>query len=414
MPEPTLHHRFQYLRMNTSTFPPAAPPASAATVGIARSTFPANTTASSHVAGRVMIVDDEPINIKLIQKFLKGSGYDDFITTTDSREAIALVQAESPDIIILDVMMPHVSGLDILREVRSQPSIAHLPVLIVTASTEEEIKIEALELGATDFLHKPVKPTELLPRVRNALLVKAHHDQMVAYSRRLEAEVEQRTMDLMQSREEVIHVLACAAEYRDQETGNHVIRVGRYAGLIAKKLGCSEADSKLIELAAILHDAGKIGISDLILLKPGKLTDEEFDAMKLHCEYGERILKAQPTESSKQSSTREDQTRTRSPVLRIAAVIARSHHERWNGKGYPDGLAGDEIPLVGRITAVADVFDALSSKRCYKDAMPIAKCIEIMKSERGEHFDPKVLDAFLDSMDEVIEIATDLADDFAG
>ncbi|MFU7560670.1 HD-GYP domain-containing protein, partial [Roseiconus sp. JC912] len=356
-----------------------------------------------------MIVDDEPINIKLIQKFLKGAGYNDFITTVDSREAIDLIHQQSPDILILDVMMPHVSGLEILAQVRADKAISHLPVLIVTASTEEETKIEALELGATDFLHKPVKPTELLPRVRNALVVKEHHDQMVAYSKRLEAEVAQRTMDLVQSREEVIQVLACAAEYRDKETGNHVIRVGRYAGLLARQLGCAESDSKLIELAAILHDAGKIGIADSILLKPGKLTEEEFELMKRHCEFGERILKAQPVDYGR-NLLRQHGSSTRSPVLRIAAVIARSHHERWDGSGYPDGLVGDEIPLVGRITAVADVFDALSSKRCYKDAMPIEKCVDIMKSERGKHFDPKVLDAFLAAIDEATEIATNLAD----
>lgn len=359
--------------------------------------------------GRVMIVDDEPINIKLIQKFLKSSGYSEFITSTDSREALDLVHRQCPDIIILDVMMPHVSGLEILEQVRSDSSISHLPVLIVTASTEEQTKIEALELGATDFLHKPVKPTELLPRVRNALVVKEHHDQMVAYSKRLEAEVAQRTMDLVQSREEVIHVLACAAEYRDRETGNHVIRVGRFAGLIARQLGCAESDAKLIELAAILHDAGKIGIADSILLKPGKLSEEEFQMMKRHCEYGERILKAQPAERGR-NLLRQHGITTRSPVLRIAAVIARTHHERWDGSGYPDGLAGDEIPLVGRITAVADVFDALSSKRCYKDAMPFEKCIEIMRAERGKHFDPKVLDAFLAAIDEITDIVVSLAD----
>ncbi|MCC9599919.1 response regulator [Stieleria sp. JC731] len=395
--------------MNTSSLQSSPITPAAAFSGPATGVSSVSRPSPDTKPGRVMIVDDEPINIKLIQKFLKGAGYNDFITTVDSREAIDLIHQQSPDILILDVMMPHVSGLEILAQVRADKAISHLPVLIVTASTEEETKIEALELGATDFLHKPVKPTELLPRVRNALVVKEHHDQMVAYSKRLEAEVAQRTMDLVQSREEVIQVLACAAEYRDKETGNHVIRVGRYAGLLARQLGCAESDSKLIELAAILHDAGKIGIADSILLKPGKLTEEEFELMKRHCEFGERILKAQPVDYGR-NLLRQHGSSTRSPVLRIAAVIARSHHERWDGSGYPDGLVGDEIPLVGRITAVADVFDALSSKRCYKDAMPIEKCVDIMKSERGKHFDPKVLDAFLAAIDEATEIATNLAD----
>lgn len=358
-----------------------------------------------------MIVDDEPINIKLIQKYLRSAGYHDFVTTSESREAVSLICSTNPDIIVLDVVMPHVSGLDILETVRGDQRLAHLPVLIVTASTDEQTKIDALELGATDFLHKPVKPTELLPRVRNSLVLKAHHDQMAAYSKRLEAEVAQRTADLAQSREEVIHVLACAAEYRDQETGNHVIRVGRFAGIIARELGCSDMDAELIEHAAILHDAGKLAIADSILLKPGKLSAKEFELMRHHCEYGERILKAQPSDDSQPFLLHSRPPSTRSPVLRMAAVIARTHHERWDGTGYPDQLKGEEIPIVGRITAVADVFDALSSKRCYKDALPFEECIEQMLRERGKHFDPKVLDAFLARIDDVAEVVKTLADD---
>ncbi|MCS7470721.1 response regulator [Stieleria sp. ICT_E10.1] len=361
-------------------------------------------------SGRVMIADDEPINIKLIQKYLRSSGYHDFVTTSESREVVDLVRSTRPDILVLDVVMPHVTGLDILETIRNTPDQSHLPVLIVTASTDEQTKIDALELGATDFLHKPVKPTELLPRVRNSLVLKAHHDQMAAYSKRLEAEVAQRTADLAQSREEVIHVLACAAEYRDQETGNHVIRVGRFAGIIARELGCSESESELIEHAAILHDAGKIGIADSILLKPDKLSQEEFAMMKRHCEFGEKILKAQPSDESEPFLLHSRRPVTRSPVLRMASVIAKTHHERWDGTGYPEQLAGEEIPIVGRITAVADVFDALSSKRCYKDALPLDQCIKIMREERGKHFDPKVLDAFLSRIDDVTQIVVSLAD----
>jgi putative two-component system response regulator len=361
--------------------------------------------------GRLAIVDDEPINIKLIERYLRGSGYNDFVTTTDSREAVEMVCAQRPDMIILDVMMPHISGLDVLKIIRTDPELAHLPVLIVTASTDEQTKIEALELGATDFLHKPVKPTELVPRVRNALVLKAHHDQMAAYSKRLEREVAQRTADLAQSRQEVIHVLACAAEYRDQETGNHVVRVGKFAGIIARQLGFPEKRVELMEQAAILHDAGKIGIEDSILLKPGRLTDEEFNRMKRHCEFGERILRAQPNDIASATPVQDKRRVLRSPILQIAATIARTHHEKWDGSGYPDGLAGTNIPIEGRITAVADVFDALSSKRCYKDAMPIDKCLNIMREQRGKHFDPAVLDAFFACQEEIIDITIRLADD---
>ncbi|MCO8121374.1 response regulator [Stieleria sp. TO1_6] len=361
-------------------------------------------------SGRVMVVDDEPINIKLIQKYLRTAGYRDFVTTSDSREAVGLVQSAKPDILILDVLMPHVTGLNILETIRSDSRLTHIPVLIVTASTDEQTKIDALELGATDFLYKPVKPTELLPRVRNSLVLKAHHDQMAAYSKRLECEVAQRTADLAQSREEVIHVLACAAEHRDQETGNHVIRVGRFTGIIARELGYSEAEADLLEHSAILHDAGKIAIADSILLKPEKLTEEEFETMKRHCEYGERILKAQPSDESQPFLLHCQPPVTRSPVLRTAAAIAKTHHERWDGKGYPDGLVGDQIPIEGRITAVADVFDALSSKRCYKDALPLEQCVGIMLEQRGKHFDPRVLDAFLARIDEVAEVVISLSD----
>jgi len=224
--------------------------------------------------------------------------------------------------------------------------------------------------------------------------------------------VAQRTADLAQSREEVIHVLARAAEYRDHETGNHVIRVGRFAGIIARQLGHTDSDVELIEHAAILHDAGKIGIADSILLKPNKLTPQEYALMKRHCEYGERILKAQPSDEGQPFLLHsQPPPKTRSPVLRMAAVIARTHHERWDGEGYPDKLVGEQIPIVGRITAVADVFDALSSKRCYKDALPLDQCVEIMLKERGKHFDPWILDAFLSRMDEVAEIVTSLTDE---
>ncbi|KAA5538546.1 response regulator [Roseiconus nitratireducens] len=362
--------------------------------------------------GRVMIVDDEPINIKLIQKYLREAGYTDFVITSDARKTVEMVRAEQPDIIILDVLMPYVTGLEILEVIRSDDELAALPVLIITASTDEQTKIEALELGATDFLNKPVKPTELLPRVRNALVLKAHHDQMAAYSKRLEIEVAQRTMDLKQSREEVIHVLACAAEYRDHETGNHVIRVGRFAGIIARQLGLPSDRAELIEQAAILHDAGKIGIADSILLKPGKLTPEEFAIMKRHCEYGQRILSAQPNYDGQPFQQFSQRPKTRSPILATAAVIAMTHHERWDGTGYPRGLSGEEIPIEGRITAVADVFDALSSRRCYKNPQPLDDCLETMLQYSGTHFDPRVLEAFLSRIDEVARIVMRLSDAF--
>jgi putative two-component system response regulator len=299
-----------------------------------------------------------------------------------------------------------------LEVIRGDRDLAHLPVLFLTATTDEQIKAYALELGATDFLHKPVKPTELVPRIRNALVLKTHHDQMVAYSKRLELDVSQRTAELVRARVELIHVLACAAECRDQETGNHVLRVGRYVGLIARQLGFNEARSELIEQAAILHDVGKIGVPDAILLKPGRLTDEEMSRMKLHCEYGMNILRASaggvhPEELGK---SQDDCQWIRSPILRLAATIAMSHHEKWDGSGYPLGLVGKDIPLEGRIVAVADVFDALGSRRPYKEAMPLERCLQILEEGRGKHFDPRVLDAFFARSEEIIQVSRDMAD----
>ena len=361
--------------------------------------------------GRIMIVDDEPINIKLVQKYLRDAGYQNFVTTTDSRQAVELIHRELPDVIVLDVMMPHVSGLNILEVVRSDRELANIPVLFLTASTDEQIKSHALELGATDFLTKPVKPTELIPRIKNSLILKAHQDQLAAYSKRLEFEVRQRTEELLRSREEVIHILACAAEYRDHETGNHVIRVGRYAGIIAKQLGCSQIRCDLIAQAAILHDVGKIGIPDSILHKPSRLESDEMQRMQSHCEIGMNILRARASYEKIVSHKKGRQdSRSESPILGMASKIAMSHHEKWDGSGYPNGLAGEAIPIEGRITAVADVFDALSSRRPYKEPLPFDKCFEILEKGRQTHFDPKVIDAYFARIEEVLQVALELVD----
>lgn len=257
-----------------------------------------------------------------------------------------------------------------------------------------------------------MKPADLLPRVRNSLLLKAHIDQQAEYSSRLELEVRERTADLAKSRQELVHVLACAAEHRDQETGNHVVRVGRYAGLIARQLGMNELRVEVIEQAAILHDVGKLGISDTILLKPDRLTTQEFANIQRHCEFGSNILQAKPTSAGQRQIIQGPPDAISSPILRIAAIIAASHHEKWDGSGYPAGLRGEAIPLEARITAVADVFDALSSQRPYKKALPYQECFAILEQGRGKHFDREVLDAFFARREELLAIATELADTF--
>jgi putative two-component system response regulator len=364
---------------------------------------------------KIMIIDDEPINVKVARKYLKLEGYENFVTTTESREAMALIEKERPDLILLDIMMPHISGLDILAALRADERWQHLPVIILTAANDQATKRRALELGCSDFLAKPVDPTELIPRLHNVLMVKRHHDHMERYSHELEAEVLRRTAELARSRQEVIHCLARAAEFRDDDTGRHVFRVGRYARLIGAAMGWAGERLNMLEQAAQLHDIGKIGIPDSILLKPGKLGPEELEIMHKHAGFGKRIMEALPDhESNTLRSHTELGSRllqdTDSPILALASVISLSHHEKWDGSGYPLGMAGEDIPIEGRITAVADVFDALSSKRPYKPPFPIQRCFEILEEGRGKHFDPVVLDAFFRCRPEIIQTQIKYAD----
>ncbi len=246
-------------------------------------------------------------------------------------------------------------------------------------------------------------------RVENVLAVKAYQDHLAKHSERLEQQVRLRTAELVRSRQEAIHCLARAGEYRDDDTGHHVTRVGRYSALIAAELGFPEQAVELIEQAAQLHDVGKIGIPDSILHKPGKLDPQEFDLVQEHCGIGRRIINPLSHEESIRLKSHTSVGMqivgaTNSPVLRLAAVIAASHHEKWDGSGYPKGLAGNAIPIEGRIVAVADVFDALSSVRPYKDAFPLEKCLSILREGKGKHFDPRVLDAFLARIDQIVNI----------
>ncbi len=365
---------------------------------------------------RIMIVDDEMINIEVVKAYLEEEGFFNFLTTTRSTIAIDMVRNEKPDIVLLDINMPQVSGLDILETMRNDLELKLIPTIVLTASHDPHIKLNALRLGASDFLAKPVDPSELILRLQNVLVVKAYQDHLAKYSERLEEQVRLRTAELVLSRQEAIYCLARAGEYRDDDTGHHVTRVGRYAALIARELGFDQATVDLIEQAAQLHDVGKIGIPDAILHKPGKLDPQEFDIMRAHCGIGRRIINPLSNEESIRLMTHatvglQIMGSTNSPVLKLAAVIAASHHEKWDGTGYPNQIAGDKIPLEGRIVAVADVFDALSSARPYKEAFPIEKCLRILREGRGTHFDPNVLDAFLRRQDEAISICSEYAED---
>ncbi len=372
-------------------------------------------TAPEAKTEKIMIVDDEPINVKVVQKYLQSVGYSNFFTLTDSTRALSSIRQTRPDIVLLDIVMPEVSGLEILEHMRDEKLLTRSPVLILTASSDADIKLKALDLGAMDFLAKPVDPSELVTRVRNSLIVQAHQKHLEHQTDVLERLVEQRTAELVASRYELIHCLARAAEYRDNETGKHVLRVGKYVGIIADELGFEANRVKLLELAAPLHDVGKIGISDNILLKPGKLEPSEYDTIKKHCGFGTSIL--QPMTEHEWHSVREHTVVggsimdvPGSPIIETAGVIAQTHHEKWDGSGYPLGLAGENIPIEGRITAVADVFDALSSARPYKEAFPLDKCFRILKEGSGTHFDPRVLAAFFARQADIVDIQIEYSD----
>lgn len=364
---------------------------------------------------KILIVDDESLNIEVVQRYLQIGGFTNILDTDNAGQALPLIGLHRPDLVLLDIQMPGITGLQILSAVRSDPVLSQTPVIILTGCSDPETKLVALRAGATDLLAKPVHSEELLARISNVLKVKAVQDQLSLYSEQLEEAVRRRTAELEASRLEVIHCLARAAEFRDDDTGQHVLRVGRYARIIGEELGFPREQLDLLEPAAQLHDVGKIGIADSVLLKPGKLTQDEFEQMQRHCGFGKRI--ADPISESDAKILRKHaeigariMDSSCSPILELAKQIALTHHERWDGSGYPLGLAGEDIPLCGRITAVADVFDALSSKRPYKPAFPLAKCFEIMAEGRGKHFDPVILDAFFARRAEIIEIQINSAD----
>lgn len=364
---------------------------------------------------KILIVDDEELNVRVARKYLRNWGFESVISVTDSLAAINRIRDEKPDLVLLDIMMPEISGMDILRHLRGESDTRHLPVIILSAHVEDEIRHEALKGGANDFLTKPIDSNELLPRVRNLLSLRANQTRLERASEYLEAEVQRRTAALVRAENHIVNCLARAAEYRDNETGRHVIRVGKYSALIATELGCDAEFVKLIEDAAKLHDVGKIGIPDSILFKAGKLDADEFGLMKQHCAFGINMLQ-QISPEEFHNFRRHVQVGASilnfkdSPLLSMASQIAMTHHEKWDGTGYPFGLSGKQIPLEGRIVAVADVFDALSSERPYKPAFPLEKCYSILTEGRGTHFDPQVLDAFMNRRDEAVTIQMQLND----
>lgn len=364
---------------------------------------------------RILMVDDEELNIEVVRRYLAVGGYGNLISTDDSGQALALIEQHCPDVVLLDIQMPEIDGMEILAAIRSNENLCQTPVVILTGSSDPETKLIALRAGATDLLQKPIHREELLARLSNVLKIKAYQDRLHRHSEELEDAVQRRTAELEASRLDLIHCLARAAEFRDDDTGQHIIRVGRYARVIAEQLGFTKRDLDILEPAAQLHDVGKIGISDAILLKSGKLTPEEFEMMQKHCLFGLKIVQRVPAADVAVLQGHTEMGGrimdvSSSPVLEMARRIALTHHERWDGNGYPLGLAGEDIPLEGRITAVADVFDALSSRRPYKPPFPLQKCFAIMEDGRQTQFDPTVLDAFFARRHDIIKVQIESAD----
>ncbi|MFN7994594.1 MAG: response regulator [Bryobacteraceae bacterium] len=326
---------------------------------------------------RILIVDDHAPNVDLIETILHGAGYRNVKGTTDARQAVPQFKQFEPDLIIVDLMMPHVDGYTLLGQFATMAAPdSYLPILVLTADLTREAKQRALVLGAKDFLTKPFDASELLLRAHNLLQTRMLYLQIQGQNRELDQRVRARTREVAESQIEVLHRLAIAAEYRDDTTGWHTRRVGHTSVLLARSLGVSESEIELIELTAPLHDIGKIGIPDQILLKNRRLTRKEFEIVKSHVIIGGKIL-----------------SRGRSPVLKMAESIALYHHERWDGSGYCAGLAGERIPLPARIVAVADAFDALTHERPYKNAWPTAEALAEIRRQQNRRYDPKIVAA---------------------
>ena len=326
---------------------------------------------------RILVIDDEATNVEVLRRVLERAGFTRVQTTSDPREARTLYLDFRPDLILLDLHMPHLDGLAVMDELNQIAEATYLPILILTGDVSPEARRDALSRGAKDFVHKPFSTDEVLLRIGTLLETRFLYLQIQSQNQMLEAKVRERTRELEGAQFEIIERLAKAAEFRDDNTGQHTERVGQMAALMAKGIGLPESQVTLIRRAAPLHDVGKIGVPDKILLKPGKLTGDEFAVVKTHTTIGARILSG-----------------SRFPILRLAEEIAFSHHERWDGDGY-SRIPGESIPLPGRIVAIADVFDALTQRRPYKDPWRLDDAIGEIERQRGRQFDPKLVDAFL-------------------
>ncbi len=349
---------------------------------------------------RVLLCDDELMNRKVASKILLKEGFE-VVEAVNGQEAIQRLKESKIDLILLDLMMPVMDGYEATKIIKADLNFSAIPLIIISALSEKKAIMKGLELGADEYLTKPYDIVEFTLRVKNAIKIGIYQNMQKEHKKLLEFEVNEKTKELQKALEEVqksekdiVSILGKTAEFRDNETSAHTLRVGEMAALLAEKLLWSPKDVELMKLAAPMHDLGKVGIEDAILLKPGKLLEEEFIKMQEHTTIGRAILSQKET-----------------PLLKLAAEIAHTHHEKYNGQGYPLGLKEKQIPQSGSIVAVVDVFDALLSKRPYKEPFTLEKTLAIIKEGSGEHFDPKVVSCFLDSLEEMVQIRVRLKDD---
>jgi putative two-component system response regulator len=335
---------------------------------------------------KILIVDDERNNINVLVEILKPH----YRTAVAIHGAEALKRARSespPDLVLLDIMMPEMDGYAVCRALKTDPATADIPVIFITAMAEETDEGKGLELGAVDFITKPIKPAIVRARIKTRLELRRAHQTLAVQNEMLEQKVRDRTRELRQSRLEIVNRLVHAAEYRDTETASHINRMSRYSAALARARGLGEQECEIVLVASKMHDIGKIGIPDQILLKKGGLEPEEWEVMKTHTEIGAGILSGSD-----------------SKILQAGHVIALSHHEKWDGSGYPRGLSGTDIPLYGRINAVSDVFDALTTRRPYKPAWTVAAAMAEIEAGKGRHFDPDLVALFEEILPEILQI----------
>jgi len=334
-------------------------------------------------AAKILIVDDNILNVEVLKKILTHAGFINITATTDPTQALNLYKDLQPDLVMLDLNMPHMDGFAVMIQLALLNPDDYLPILVLTAE-EESMRFKALQSGAKDFLHKPYEHLDVLLKSRNIIEVRLLYNQARLQNASLEQQVRERIKEIQHTRLDVIQRLAIAAELRDAGTGKHIYRMSHYCQILALAAGLTKDQSELILATAPLHDIGKIAIPDTILLKPAALTPQEFETIKTHTTLGAQMLSG-----------------SNSVFLKMAESIALTHHEKWTGGGYPRGLKGEDIPLAGRICAVADVFDALSSARPYKKAWSFDEAMDEIKKLRGTHFDPRLVDAFVGATKEI-------------